>query len=381
MMSEFDIAIVGGGLAGLAAAIEMGKAEKKVVLFEKRTYPYHKVCGEYISMESWNYLKYLGVELDKMDLPQIDQLSVSDLNGNLLRHQLQLGGFGISRFTLDAELAKIARQSGVQLMEDCRVEEIIYDEKQDLHAIKTPNGYFYSTLLVASYGKRSRLDKQWDREFIKKPLPADRNFTGVKYHIQADLPADQIALHIFDGGYCGISKVEGEDRYCFCYLTLASAVQEAGGIEALEEKVMRKNPFLDRLLDLPRLYKKPEVIAQVNFSSRSQVEEHAFMLGDAAGLIVPLCGNGMSMALHAAHLWSKLAKSYFDGELSRSDFEQDYQKAWQKQFKIRLAVGRGLQTTFYKPSMSSLLIKLLNKSQWLTKKLVDFTHGKEILNE
>lgn len=380
-MIEYDVAIVGGGLAGLATAIEMGKAGKKVVLFEKRKYPYHKVCGEYISMESWNYLNYLGLELEKMGLPQIDQLSVSDLNGNVLKHQLQLGGFGISRFSLDAELARFAKEAGAELIEACRVEEINYFEDQDQHLIKTTKGDYSSKLVVAAYGKRSRLDKQWKREFIRKPLPADRNFTGVKYHIKADLPADQIALHIFDGGYCGISKVEGEDRYCFCYLTLASAVQDAGGIQALEEKVMRKNPFLDRLLDLPRLYDKPEVISQVNFSSRSQIEEHTFMLGDTAGLIVPLCGNGMSMALHAAHIWSKLSVSYFKGDLQREDFEKQYQKRWRKHFKSRLAIGRSLQTTFYKPQMSGLLIKLLNRSAWLTNRLVSFTHGKEILHD
>jgi len=381
MQTDFDVAIVGGGLAGLASAIEMGKAGKRVVLFEKRAYPYHKVCGEYISMESWNYLKYLGLPLEEMDLPRIDRLVVSDLKGNLLRHQLPLGGFGISRYTLDAKLAKLAQEANVMLLEDCRVEEIRYQSKEDVHRIKSAKGDFSSKLLVASYGKRSRLDKQWNRDFIQKPLPADRNFTGVKYHINSDLAANQIGLHIFDGGYCGISKVEGEDRYCFCYLTLASAVQKAGGIEGLEEKYMRKNAILDQLLDLPRIYEKPEVIAQVNFNSRSQIEDHAFMLGDTAGLIVPLCGNGMSMALHAAHIWSGLAKSYFEDKLDRPMFEQRYKKAWRKQFNARLKVGRSLQTTFYKPKLSSLLITLLNKSSWLSRSLISFTHGKEILED
>ena len=144
---------------------------------------------------------------------------------------------------------------------------------------------------------------------------------------------------------------------------------------------MRRNPFLNKLLDLPRLYDKPEVISQINFSSRSQIEEHAFMLGDTAGLIVPLCGNGMSMALHAAHIWSQLAIGYFEEKLSRQAFEKRYQVEWKKQFKKRLAVGRALQTTFYKPQMTSILIKFLKKSRRITQGLVSFTPWKRDLDK
>jgi flavin-dependent dehydrogenase len=386
-MTDYEVAIVGGGLAGLASSIEMARAGKRVVLFEKKQFPYHKVCGEYISMESWNYLISLGVDLENMDLPKVNRLVVSDKKGNSLKHKMNLGGFGISRYTLDHKLAQLAKKAGVELKENCRVEEIQFEKELGLnkvkakHIIKSSQGEFSAELLVASYGKRSRLDKQWQRNFISKPLPADRNFTAVKYHLKAQLDADVIGLHIFDGGYCGISKVDGEDRYCLCYLTLASAVQKAGGIEALEEKVMRKNPYLDQYLKLPRLYEQPEVISQVNFSSRSQIESHAFMLGDTAGLIVPLCGNGMSMALHSAHLWSALALDYFDQKLNREDLEKAYQEIWNRTFKNRLAVGKSLQTVFYRHSMNSLLIQFLRLWPWLTKKLVGFTHGREILDD
>ena len=59
----YDIGIVGGGLAGLALAIESAKAGRRVILFEKEQFPYHKVWGEYISNESWKYIKQLGVDM------------------------------------------------------------------------------------------------------------------------------------------------------------------------------------------------------------------------------------------------------------------------------------------------------------------------------
>ena len=97
----YDCAIAGGGLAGLALSIQLAKQNKKIILFEKETYPFHKVCGEYIAMESWNFLESLGVPLTEMNLPRIKKLRVSSPNGNIIEHSLNPGGFGISRFTLD----------------------------------------------------------------------------------------------------------------------------------------------------------------------------------------------------------------------------------------------------------------------------------------
>jgi len=61
MNNEFDIAIIGGGLAGLSLSIQCANAGYRTLLFEKETYPFHKVCGEYISNESFPFLEKLGV--------------------------------------------------------------------------------------------------------------------------------------------------------------------------------------------------------------------------------------------------------------------------------------------------------------------------------
>jgi flavin-dependent dehydrogenase len=70
----YDIGIVGGGLAGLSLSILLARKGYRVCLFEKETFPFHKVCGEYISMESWNFLIGLGLPLERWNLPRIHQL-------------------------------------------------------------------------------------------------------------------------------------------------------------------------------------------------------------------------------------------------------------------------------------------------------------------
>ena len=56
-----DVAIVGGGLAGCSAAIQLAAAGHKVLLLEKKTYPVHKLCGEFLSPEVKGALQRLGV--------------------------------------------------------------------------------------------------------------------------------------------------------------------------------------------------------------------------------------------------------------------------------------------------------------------------------
>src|SRR5947207_14254293 len=104
----YDVAIIGGGLAGLALSIQCAKTGYRTILFEKEKYPFHRVCGEYISFESWNFLQELGIPLSDLSLPLIRRLQVSAPNGNFLEHPLPLGGFGISRYYLDDLLHQVA---------------------------------------------------------------------------------------------------------------------------------------------------------------------------------------------------------------------------------------------------------------------------------
>ncbi len=58
---------------------------------EKEQYPFHKVCGEYISLESWNFLQDLGVPLSDMQLPLINRVLISSPNGRFVESNLPLG--------------------------------------------------------------------------------------------------------------------------------------------------------------------------------------------------------------------------------------------------------------------------------------------------
>jgi len=374
-LDVYDVAIIGGGLGGLALSIQSAKAGFKTILFEKERYPFHKVCGEYVSLESWNFLEDLGVPLSQMNLPIINRLLLTVPNGKELEKDLPLGGFGISRYKLDSMLAQIARENGVQLIESTKIDDVKFNN--EVFSLQSGSEILCRSRIVAgAFGKRSNLDVKWKRRFILQKQNKLNNYVAVKYHIKMQWPADLIALHNFKNGYCGISQIEDE-KYCLCYLTTAKNLEiSSNSIQEMEKQILYENPHLKRIFsEASFLNPSPVTISQVSFSKKSQVRDHILMIGDAAGMITPLCGNGMSMALHASKIAFEQIHLFLEKRIPRWQMEVDYEKNWQQQFGARLKTGRFIQKLFGSPALSGMLISVLKPMPGVTTKLISATHG------
>ena len=107
-----DVIIIGGGLAGLASAIHLSMQGLQVTLIEKSGYPRHKVCGEYISNEITPYLLWLGIDVSLLKPVAISKFEFTTQNDNMAKANLPLGGFGISRYSLDNLLYQKAKANG-----------------------------------------------------------------------------------------------------------------------------------------------------------------------------------------------------------------------------------------------------------------------------
>ncbi|MCW3106871.1 MAG: FAD-binding protein [Segetibacter sp.] len=370
----YDVAIIGGGLAGLSLAIQCAEENYKVVLFEKENYPFHKVCGEYISLESWNFLQRLGFDLQSLELPVIKTLQLSDIKGHTYSFDLPLGGFGISRFSLDFSLFKIAQAKGVQIFTNSKVRDVVFSN--DVFTITTAERQVQAKVTAGSFGKRSNLDIKWKRSFATQKPNSLNNYIGIKYHVKYTHPADCISLHNFHNGYCGLSKIE-DGKSCLCYLTTAQNLRDCGNsIEEMQKQVLYKNPRLKEIFSSADfLYDEPLAISQISFNRKSLVENHVLMLGDAAGMISPLCGNGMSMAMHSAKLSFDCIKPYLAAKITREIMEKKYETGWRKAFSKRLWIGRNVQRFFGGNTSTSVFIKTMHAVPPLARLLIKSTHG------
>ena len=106
------------------------------------------------------------------------------------------------------------------------------------------------------------------------------------------------------------------------------------------------------------------------------------MCGDTAGLIHPLCGNGMAMAIHSAKLVSELLLRYFSGKIiAREMLEKQYATAWKTEFGQRLTAGRMLQMALQNQVATSVIMKSVQLMPGILPIIIKQTHGKPILME
>ncbi len=361
-------------MAGLALSIQCARAGYSTIVLEKEKFPFHKVCGEYISFESWNFLQELGVPLSDMQLPHINNLMVSSPNGKYLEHTLPLGGFGISRYTLDNILAGIAVKEGVVLAEETKVADVVY--RNNSFVIFSSKGETEATVAAGTFGKRSNLDVKWKRHFTQVKPNKLNHYLAVKYHIKMQFPDDLIALHNFDNGYCGISRVE-DGKCCLCYLSKGDNIKRSNNnLRLMEENILMKNPFLRRIFSSAEFLQPfPITISRISFNKKSQVENHVLMIGDSAGLITPLCGNGMSMALHGSKLAFDEIQQFLEHKTSRFELETQYTQQWERYFGNRLQTGRWIQRFFGNQTLSNFLISSVKPFPKFVTYLIRQTHG------
>ncbi|GAB3785750.1 hypothetical protein GCM10028818_47920 [Spirosoma horti] len=375
MIYDADVLIIGGGLAGLTAAIHLAKSDLRVIVLEKHAYPQHKVCGEYVSNEVLPYLQHLGIEIGELSPARINRFLLSTVNGKTIESRLPLGGFGISRYALDHFLATIARRAGVVIEQRADVTDVVF-AKEVFTATTSAKKTYTAPIVIGAYGKRSQLDKQLQRAFFQQESP----WLGVKAHYRASLPNDQVALHNFNGGYCGLSQVENGVVNA-CYLTNYQSFKSFRNIDAFQKEVLAKNPRLREFFaEATPLFDKPLTISQISFSRKEPVENHMLMCGDTAGLIHPLCGNGMAMAIHSAKLASELLIKFFNGQItSRLSLEKQYAAAWSAEFKGRLLTGRIVQSILTSAGITSALLKGLHLAPGLLPLIIKQTHGQPLL--
>ena len=371
---EHQVIIVGGGLAGLISAILLKRQNIDVLLIEKKSYPFHRVCGEYISNEVRDFLGRENLFPDSISTSNLTNFLLSDIKGATAKINLPLGGFGISRYAYDHFLYESAQTEGVTILLETEVTDILFTD--DLFKVKLKEGaVLKAKFVLGAYGKRAKLDKQLNRAFILKRSP----FIGVKYHARLDYPGDQIGLYNFKGGYCGVSQVEN-GLVNICYLSKKDNLKKYGDIKKMEEKVLYQNPLLKAIFEKAEWqFDRAEVINEISFESKKCVENHVLMIGDTAGLITPLCGNGMAMAIHAAKIASDLLIDFYSKDnMNREELEKKYSSKWKRVFSKRLWIGRNTQNLFGNQSRSNLAVGLIQKFPALGEKIILQTHGEVI---
>ena len=374
MSVDYTVIVLGGGLAGLTSALHLSKIGINVMLIEKMAYPHHKVCGEYISNEVLPYFKWLNVDIDSLKPTSINKFQINNSSGKTASCSLDQGGFGISRFTLDHYLFKQVESNGIRVLQDT-VDEVVFED--DYFKINTQSGErFTARYVFGAFGKRSNLDVKLKRNFIEQKAP----FLAVKAHYSGPFDTNLVGLYTFEGGYCGVSKVEN-NLINICYITDYTHFKKHKNISSFQEQVLKKNPKLNKILSESKMvFDEPLAISQISFGEKQKIENHVIMVGDTAGLIHPLCGNGMAMAINSAKIACDAIADVVSGKISsRMELEAAYMRNWKNKFSFRLRAGSFIASILRNPTAARILLASLAQSPFLLKQIIKITHGKPII--
>ncbi len=301
---EAAVAILGAGPAGSTLAALLASRGVDVLLADRDRFPRDKVCGEFLSWDAIPFLERIGAGalLDDAAAPRITTCRIAGARGSI-EFPLPGVGRGISRVRLDAALLARARAAGARVLEGWAAEDAQPGPGGFEVTLGNGAGRSISVLartVVGAWGRWGRLDLRLGRAFV-----ADRRqrYIGFKRHYRAGATdPGVIELCSFPQGYLGAQAIE-QERSNVCGLVHQSAIAGLrGGWPAFVDALGRRSPRLAGLFATEPAQDEFLSSEPVIFRAREPVHRGIVLVGDAAGLIDPLTGNGMAMAVQSAAL-------------------------------------------------------------------------------
>jgi menaquinone-9 beta-reductase len=290
--------VLGGGLAGPAAAIWLARAGQAVTLWDRERLPAHKICGEFLSWEAQTWLADLGLDLHALGAVAIDRVRLVTAERNAVG-RLGFTARSVTRRALDAALLELAGATGVTVERGVTAREVLPDGSVVApHASVRPDVLFVATgkhnLRGVGRDGAGTLSHQLGFKAYFRLTPSER--AALSGHVE---------LILFEGGYAGLQMVE-RDAANLCFLVSPDRWKRLGGdFSALIADLSAEIPHLGaRLAGAVPLLDRPLAISGVpyGFLHRPAGDEPCWRLGDQAAVIPSFTGDGMSLALHSARL-------------------------------------------------------------------------------
>ena len=335
---EIDVAIIGAGPAGSTLAALLARRGCSVALIDRDAFPRDKLCGEFLSYDALPIVERFGIDL--RDSPAITRCRV------ISRHRTYEFDFpqaarGVSRLLLDDLLFRNAISAGAQPLQSCTVTAVSRDR------VQTDRGEIAARVVVGAWGRWGRFDQQLGRKFVRDR--SHRNF-GFKRHYREPRPANRelIELYSFDRGYLGVSGIEnGLTNICGLVHAMRLAGHK-GRWESFVEEIRREEPQLEAMYARYTPAKDDFLSSDpVIFRGKSAVEQGIFMIGDASGIIDPLTGSGMAMAIQSAVLVAPFILQALAGK--RDGAERGYRRRHSDVFAARIRWSRRVAFLLSRP--------------------------------
>jgi menaquinone-9 beta-reductase len=312
---QTDVLIAGAGPAGSATATFLARAGCSVLAIDRAVFPRDKACSEYMSPETVRILNRLGVvgALESEGAVALEGMKITAPLGatahGIFAHAghrpFRSTGLSVSRRILDHHLVEAARSAGAAVVEQARVEELLYDGGVVAGAVVRVRGgqqrAIRARLTIGADGLRSIVARRMGQRRHGRP----RRVAFVAHLAGVQSMSRSAELHFGEAGYIGLNPI-GQDR---TNVSLVVAAERAAPARGRVEQF-----FWDALGEFPAVRDRIEpdsmvrqIMATGPFAAWSGrvIAPGALLVGDAADFFDPFSGDGIHAALRGAELVSE----------------------------------------------------------------------------
>jgi flavin-dependent dehydrogenase len=282
-----DVAIAGGGPAGLAAAIRAAQRGFRTVVFERSHAVPDKACGEGLMPSGARELERLGIRIAQDRCAPFRGIRYLQEDGTVLEARFGAdAGIGIRRTALGEALRDLALASGVDLRHGTVTGATALPDCVEL---RTDAGAAEARLLIAADGLHSPLRRAAGLELPQGQAPVRY---GIRRHFALPPWTDFVEVHWAEGVEAYVTPVgprsvnvaflrDGDTKNSFEELLgRFPALHERIGEAGAESEVRGAGPLLQRV--------------------RARSGERLVLIGDAAGYVDAITGQGLSLAFAAS---------------------------------------------------------------------------------
>ncbi len=345
MKLDYQVIVIGAGPAGSTLAYELAKRGIEVAVLEKQRLPRYKCCAGGVSVGT---ARLLGLDLQDLAESAITGAAIS-FRGNspFLGHYSQPIMYTVMRDRFDQALARRAEEAGAAVLQGYEVTRVADNTR--MVDVSTSGGSFRAQYVIGADGARSRVAREL----------ALRKNDGWLVAVQSEIHADEDDLaRLRSQVIIDLGSIPGSYAWAFPKLQHLSV-----GMACADSKVkdLRRNydTFLGSLsLNGSVVVRRDTALLPVWNGDPVVYTGRVALVGDAAGLVDPLTGEGIFNAVWSAQL---AAAAVAEAVTEDSPDLRGYQRAVDQHIAPELRVARLMSRLFTR--FPSLVFEMLKRDE------------------